>query len=71
MKKETQLIDKKLITTIDKESKRFGGKTSGRLEKFLDNMSKMGIESKSSYNLPLRDTIGKTLREKMQYLYQD
>lgn len=51
-----------LILTIKKESIRFEGKIS-KLSNSMDKFSKFGESTKSSYKLPLMDTIGKTFNE--------
>ena len=51
-----------LIQTINKESIKFEGKKS-KLSGSMDKFSKLGISTKSSYKLPLKDTIGKTFSE--------
>ena len=51
-----------LIRTINKESIKFEGKKS-KLSGSMEKFSKLGISTKSSYKLPLKDTIGKTFND--------
>lgn len=56
-----------LSELLAKESKRFAKKEGG-LKKTYSKFSKIGIDTNSSYNFPLKDTIGKTFREQLQFL---
>lgn len=59
-------IEMRLIDSLAKESKKFTQKES-KLSETFTKLSKVGIETKSTYTLPLKDTIGKTLREQVQF----
>ncbi len=59
-------IEKRLINSLAKESKKFAPKES-KLSETFSKLSKMGVEIKSTYSLPLKDTIGKTFREQIQF----
>ncbi|MEM9685381.1 MAG: hypothetical protein AAF934_00480 [Bacteroidota bacterium] len=63
---EKKSIEEKLIDSLAKESKKFAQKES-KLSEILEKLSKAGIETKSTYSLPLKDTIGKTFREQIQF----
>ena len=59
-------IEKRLIDSLAKESKIFAQKES-KLSETYSKLSKVRIETKSTYSLPLKDTIGKTFREQIQF----
>lgn len=63
MKSETSIISK-LSEVINKEKSNFE-KKGGSLLDFYDKYPK--IENKSSYNLPLKDTIGKILNDQLKF----
>lgn len=57
---------KKLQETLNIENQKFegrGSKLSGVQAKIL----KIGLETKSTYSLPMKDTIGKNFRELLQF----
>ncbi len=64
--KENKSIEERLIDSLAKESKKFAQKES-KLSDTISKLSKVGIETKSTYSLPLKDTIGKTFREQVQF----
>ncbi len=59
-------VTEKLIEVISKESKVFAEKDS-KLKGSFTKLSKMGINEKSTYTLPLKDTIGRIFREQTQF----
>ena len=60
-------IEERLADSLAKESKKPNRKNS-KLSKSFDKFLKAGVlETKSTYSLPLKDTIGKTFREQVQY----
>ncbi|MDY0083209.1 MAG: hypothetical protein RBR74_08525 [Ignavibacteriaceae bacterium] len=59
-------ITEKLSEVISKEKVHFG-KSGGTLLDIYDKLLKIGIDTKSTYSLPLKDTIGKTFREQIQF----
>ena len=63
---ETQLITEKLTELIARETKEFA-KKDGTLKEAFAKFSKIGIVTKSTYSLPLKDTIGRTFREQIQF----
>ncbi|MEM1259663.1 MAG: hypothetical protein AAGH81_14105 [Bacteroidota bacterium] len=63
---EKKSIEKRLIDSLAKESKKFAQKES-KLSETYSKLSKAGIDTKSTYSLPLKDTIGKTFREQIQF----
>ena len=64
MSKDT--MDERLVETLSKEAKKFT-QTESKLRQSFEKFSKMGIETKSTYSLPLKDTIGRTFREQIQF----
>ncbi len=54
-------IVQKLNTTLQKESKKFA--STGKLQGIYEKFEKMGINTKTTYTLPLKDTIGKRMHE--------
>lgn len=63
---EKKSMEERLIDSLTKESKKFDQK-EGKLSNSLEKLVKAGIETKSTYSLPLKDTIGKTFREQIQF----
>lgn len=61
-KTTTELLQESLL----KESKKFTDKES-KLSGTFAKFSKFGIDVKTNFNLPLKDTIGKTFREQSQF----
>jgi len=62
---EETRITEALTEVLETESKRFTGEEStlkDAMEKFIE----MGLDTTSSYNLPLKDTIGRTFHEQLQ-----
>ena len=55
----------KLQEALRKESSKYVSE-KGKLSESFAKFSKLGISTKSSYSLPLKDTIGKTFREQIQ-----
>lgn len=51
---------------MTKEKKHFT-EQSGDLSEIYAKLSKIGIDIKSTYSLPLKDTIGKVFREQIQF----
>lgn len=64
--KDEKTVTEKLTEVIAKEKIHFA-KKGGTLTEIFAKFSKIGIETKSTYSLPLKDTIGKTFREQMQF----
>ncbi len=56
----------KLKEALSKEAEKFASNES-KLSKSFEKFSAMGIITKSTYTLPLKDTIGKTFREQTQH----
>lgn len=65
MKKETD-ITQKLTDVLAKEKKKFAKKENSLFET-CSKFSKMGIDMKTTYTLPPKDTIGKTFNEQIQF----
>ena len=63
---EAKTTTDKLSELIAKESKKFAEK-DGVLKKTYSKFSKIGIDTKSTYSFPLKDTIGKTFQEQLQF----
>jgi hypothetical protein len=61
---ETQITGD-LAEVLRAESKRFAGE-EGTLQKAMEKFIEMGLDTKSSYGLPMTDTIGKTFHEQLQ-----
>jgi hypothetical protein len=62
-------ITEQLVEVLENEKVRIsekGGTLSNAFSKFL----KIGIDTKSTYTFPLKDTIGKTFREQIQFKNQ-
>lgn len=64
--KTEKTITEKLTEVIAKEKVHFAEK-GGTLSEIYAKFSKIGIDTKSTYSLPLKDTIGKTFREQVQF----
>lgn len=64
--KTEKTITEKLTEVIEKEKNQFAEK-GGTLTEIYAKFLKIGIDTKSSYSLPLKDTIGKTFREQVQF----
>lgn len=64
--KTEKTITEKLTDVIAKEKNNFAEK-GGTLTDIYAKFSKIGIDTKSTYSLPLKDTIGKTFREQVQF----
>jgi len=60
------LITEKFTALIAKETKEFA-KKDGTLKDVFTKFSKIGIDTKSTYSLPLKDTIGLTFREQIKF----
>lgn len=56
----------KLQEILTEEAEKFASSES-KLSKSFKKFSAMGIITKSTYTLPLKDTIGKTFREQTQH----
>ncbi len=67
---ETKSTTERLTELIAKETKIFAEKESS-LKEAYSKFSKIGIETKSTYSFPLKDTIGKTFREQVQFISAD
>ncbi len=63
---KTQQITDRLTELIEKETKEFA-KKDGALKEAFVKFSKIGIVTKSTYSLPLKDTIGQTFREQIKF----
>jgi hypothetical protein len=63
--KKLETIAEKLSEVLAKEKVHFA-KKGGTLSNVYDKFSKIGIDTKSTYSFPLKDTIGKTFREQIQ-----
>jgi len=64
---ETKSTTDRLSELLVKESKKFAQKESA-IKQSYSKFSKIGIDTKSSYSFPLKDTIGKTFNEQLQFL---
>jgi hypothetical protein len=62
---ETKSTSVRLTELLAKETRKFAEKDS-TLKGVYSKFSKMGIDTKSTYSLPLKDTIGKTFSEQLQ-----
>ncbi len=62
-----QSTTEQLRTLLEEEAEKFAKKESGLSNDIYLKFSKMGINTKSVYSLPLVDTIGKTFREQLQF----
>ena len=63
---QNKSTEERLSAVLAKESQKFT-KKKGELSKFFEDFQKSRNETKSSgYNLPLKDTIGRTLWEQTQ-----
>lgn len=56
----------KLSEVLSKEKNHFADRR-GSLSESYSKFSKIGIDTKSTYSLPLKDTIGKTFWEHIQF----
>ncbi|MDO9152987.1 MAG: hypothetical protein Q7U47_04650 [Paludibacter sp.] len=63
---ETKSTTERLAELLAKETKKFA-KKEGSLKEIYSKFSKIGIDTKSTYSFPLKDTIGKTFREQLQF----
>ncbi len=59
-------VEKRLLDSLAKESKKFAQRES-KLSGIILKLSEAGIDTKSNYSLPLKDTIGRTFREQIQF----
>lgn len=57
---------KKLQETLKTENQRFEEKET-KLSGVQAKILKIGLETKSTYSLPMKDTIGKNFRELLQF----
>jgi hypothetical protein len=57
---------KKLQETLKIENQKFESRES-KLSGVQAKILKIGLETKSTYSLPLKDTIGKNFRELLQF----
>jgi hypothetical protein len=64
---ETKSTTERLTELLAKETKKFAEKESS-LKGTYSKFSKIGIDTKSTYSFPLKDTIGKTFREQLQFI---
>lgn len=64
---ETKSTTERLTELLAKESKKFAEKEYS-LKETYSKFSKIGIDTKSTYSFPLKDTIGKTFREQLQFV---
>jgi len=64
--KDKNSITKDLTKVLSKEQKQFA-KKGNTLSGIYDKFFKLGIETKTTYSLPLKDTIGKTFNEQIQF----
>ncbi|MBK9151799.1 MAG: hypothetical protein IPM26_12750 [Saprospiraceae bacterium] len=62
-------IVEKLSDVIIREKHNFM-KRSGNLKDVLSKFAKMGINMHSEYSLPLKDTIGRTFNDQIQFKNQ-
>lgn len=65
MNKEKSITDK-LNEVLEKESLRFPQKNSSLFE-IYKKFSKLGIDTRSTFTLPLKDTIGRTFQELIKF----
>jgi len=63
---ETKSTTERLKELLAKETKIFAEKESA-LKETYSKFSKIGIDTKTTYSFPLKDTIGKTFREQLQF----
>lgn len=63
--KEEITTTEKLIEVLAREKQKFA--KIGSLTEVYSKFSKIGIDTKSTYSLPLKDTIGKTFQEQIQF----
>lgn len=59
-------VEIRLIETISKESKRFN-RVDSALGRTIEKLTNAGVNLKSTYSFPLKDTIGKTFREQTKF----
>jgi len=64
--KTEKILTEELKEVMTKEKKHFT-EQSGDLSEIYAKLSKIGIDIKSTYSLPLKDTIGKVFREQIQF----
>ncbi len=64
---ETKSTTERLAELLAKETKNFAEKENS-LKETYSKFLKIGIDTKSTYSFPLKDTIGKTFREQLQYI---
>lgn len=64
---ETKSTTERLTELLEKETKKFAEKDSS-LKETYSKFSKIGIDTKSTYSFPMKDTIGKTFREQLQFI---
>lgn len=63
---KTLSITKKLQQTLTIENHKFE-KRESKLSGVQSKILKIGLETKSTYSLPMKDTIGKNFRELLQF----
>jgi hypothetical protein len=61
---KTQSITESFTQVLEKETCKLSKKSS-KLKNAYIKFAKMGIDIKSTYTLPLKDTIGKTFMEQL------
>ncbi len=60
-------IDKKIIKVVASESKKFTNENGYKLNSVFEILDRNGINTKSTYSLPLKDTIGKVYFDQVQF----
>jgi len=63
---KTKSTIKKLKEILIKENERFKVK-DGNLKEVYSKFSKIGIDTKSEYTFPLKDTLGRTFEEHLRF----
>ncbi len=64
--KEYKPVTERLTDALAKESKKFAQKKSEGTDA-LQKLEVMVVQDKSTYSFPLKDTIGRTFREQIQF----
>lgn len=64
MKMKPTIIIENLSMVLKKEDMK-NGKRKSRLKNAYAKFERIGINTKSTYSLPLKDTLGKTFREQL------
>lgn len=66
--KKAKTVTEKFENLLNKEYKKFANKqTDSKISGVYSKLSKHGLLTKSEYPFPLKDTIGKTYFDKIQF----